>query len=186
MAAVAPGEASTPRYCRRQRRADDESAARQWRGAFTGRDAALGSPVERPGLVRQVSDERVLANRARAYVPHPGDSLRAWQVYGALLILLTITLLVVERRRRPYLLVGWLWFLGTLVPMIGLVQVGRQAMADRYAYLPLIGIFIMVCWGVAEWAAQKRLPSALAAGSEYRRGAGAQHRSPTADRLLVR
>jgi len=93
--------------------------------------------------------------------PHPGDSLRAWQVYGALLILLTISLLVLERRRRPYLLVGWLWFLGTLVPMIGLVQVGRQAMADRYAYLPLIGIFIMVCWGVAEWAAQKRLPSAL-------------------------
>ncbi|MFZ0313264.1 MAG: tetratricopeptide repeat protein [Candidatus Korobacteraceae bacterium] len=82
--------------------------------------------------------------------PHPGDALRAWQVYGALLILLTITLLVVERRRRPYLLVGWLWFLGTLVPMIGLVQVGRQAMADRYAYMPLIGIFIMVCWGVAE------------------------------------
>jgi len=93
--------------------------------------------------------------------PHPGDSLRAWQVYGALLILLTITLLVVERRRRPYLLVGWLWFLGTLVPMIGLVQVGRQAMADRYAYLPLLGIFIMVCWGVAEWAAEERLPAAL-------------------------
>jgi protein O-mannosyl-transferase len=93
--------------------------------------------------------------------PHPGDSLRAWQVYGALLILLTITLLVVERRRRPYLLVGWLWFLGTLVPMIGLVQVGRQAMADRYAYLPLLGIFITVCWGVAEWAAEKRLSVAL-------------------------
>ncbi len=92
--------------------------------------------------------------------PHPGDSLRAWQVYGALLILLTITLLVVERR-RPYLLVGWLWFLGTLVPMIGLVQVGRQAMADRYAYLPLLGIFIMACWGVAEWAAEKHLPAAL-------------------------
>ncbi len=93
--------------------------------------------------------------------PHPGDSLRAWQVYGALLILLTITLLVVERRGRPYLLVGWLWFLGTLVPMIGLVQVGRQAMADRYAYLPLIGIFIMVGWGVAEWSAEKHLPAAL-------------------------
>ncbi|MGD0930835.1 MAG: tetratricopeptide repeat protein [Candidatus Korobacteraceae bacterium] len=93
--------------------------------------------------------------------PHPGDSLRAWQVYGALLILLTITLLVVERRGRPYLLVGWLWFLGTLVPMIGLVQVGRQAMADRYAYLPLIGIFIMVGWGAAEWAADKHLPAAL-------------------------
>jgi len=93
--------------------------------------------------------------------PHPGESLRAWQVYGALLVLLIITLVVVERRRRPYLLVGWLWFLGTLVPMIGLVQVGRQAMADRYAYLPLLGIFIMVCWGVTEWAAKKRLPAAV-------------------------
>jgi len=51
-------------------------------------------------------------------------------------------------RRRPYLAVGWLWFLGTLVPVIGLVQVGRQAMADRYTYIPLIGVFIMVAWGL--------------------------------------
>ena len=47
---------------------------------------------------------------------------------------------------------GWFWFLGTLVPMIGLIQVGSQAMADRYAYLPFVGLFIMVCWGVADWA----------------------------------
>ena len=73
-------------------------------------------------------------------------------------------MLVVERTRRRYLLVGWLWFLGTLVPMIGMVQVGRQAMADRYAYLPLLGIFIMICWGVADWAEEKRLPSAVIAG----------------------
>ena len=91
--------------------------------------------------------------------PHPGASLRAWQVYGALLILLAITSLVIEHRRRRYLLVGWLWFLGTLVPMIGLVQVGRQAMADRYAYLPLLGIFIVICWGVAELAATVHLPT---------------------------
>jgi protein O-mannosyl-transferase len=93
--------------------------------------------------------------------PHPGNALRAWQVYGALLILLTITMYVVEYRRRRYLLVGWLWFLGTLVPMIGLIQVGRQAMADRYAYLPLLGIFIMLCWGVAELAEQVHLPAML-------------------------
>jgi hypothetical protein len=93
--------------------------------------------------------------------PHPGDSLRAWQVYGALLILLTITFYVLEYRRGRYLLVGWLWFLGTLVPMIGLIQVGRQGMADRYAYLPLLGIFIMVCWGVADWASEKHLPAAV-------------------------
>jgi tetratricopeptide (TPR) repeat protein len=93
--------------------------------------------------------------------PHPGDSLRAWQVYGGLLILLTITMLIAERTSRRYLLVGWLWFLGTMVPMIGIVQVGRQAMADRYAYLPLLGIFIMICWGVADWAEEKHFPSAF-------------------------
>lgn len=93
--------------------------------------------------------------------PYPAEGPRAWQVYGALLVLLAITVLVVKHRRRRYLLVGWLWFLGTLVPMIGLVQVGRQAMADRYAYLPLLGIFIMLCWGVSDWAEEKRLPAAL-------------------------
>jgi tetratricopeptide (TPR) repeat protein len=93
--------------------------------------------------------------------PHPGDSLRAWQVYGGLLILLTITMLIAERTSRRYLLVGWLWFLGAMVPMIGVVQVGRQAMADRYAYLPLLGIFIMICWGVADWAGAKHFPAAF-------------------------
>ncbi len=98
--------------------------------------------------------------------PHPGASLRAWQVYGGLLILLAISMLVYERRSQRYLLVGWLWFVGTLVPMIGIVQVGRQAMADRYAYLPLIGIFIMVCWGLSELADERRVPvAALAAAS---------------------
>ena len=93
--------------------------------------------------------------------PHPGASLRAWQVYGALALLLAITMFVIDKRRRGYLLVGWLWFLGTLVPMIGLVQVGRQAMADRYAYLPLLGIFVMLCWGVADFVGEKRLPAML-------------------------
>jgi protein O-mannosyl-transferase len=93
--------------------------------------------------------------------PHPGNSLPAWQVYGGLLILLAITLLVAEAKRRRYLLVGWLWFLGTMVPMIGLVQVGRQEMADRYAYLPLLGIFIMVCWGISDFVEEKHLPKIL-------------------------
>ena len=55
-----------------------------------------------------------------------------------------MTAWVVAARRQRYLPVGWFWFLGTLVPMIGLVQVGTQAMADRYAYLPLVGLFIMI------------------------------------------
>ncbi len=82
--------------------------------------------------------------------PHPGSSLAKWEVLSALLFLMVVTALVIAARRRRYLPVGWLWFLGTLIPMIGLVQVGRQAMADRYAYVPFLGLFIMMCWGVAD------------------------------------
>jgi len=84
--------------------------------------------------------------------PHPLGLPPAWQVVLACLCLLAITALVIAERRRRYLLVGWFWFLGTLVPMIGLVQVGRQAMADRYAYLPCIGLFLLVSWLVADWS----------------------------------
>jgi len=84
--------------------------------------------------------------------PHPGDSLSAWQVTLSALVLLAVTVVVLRFRSRRYLLTGWLWFLGTLVPVIGLVQVGDQAMADRYAYIPLIGIFIMLAWGAADLA----------------------------------
>ena len=59
-------------------------------------------------------------------------------------------MVVVLARRRRYLLVGWLWYLGTLVPVIGLVQVGAQAIADRYTYLPLVGLFLMLAWGVSD------------------------------------
>jgi len=92
--------------------------------------------------------------------PHPPGSPPVWQVVAASLFLLVATALVIAGRRRRYLPVGWLWFLGTLVPMIGLVQVGRQAMADRYAYLSFIGLFIMVCWGVAEWSEDLHLSRA--------------------------
>ena len=61
-------------------------------------------------------------------------------------------------RRRPYLAVGWFWYLGTLVPVIGLVQVGMQSMADRYTYIPLIGIFIVLAWGGWELVERWRLP----------------------------
>jgi protein O-mannosyl-transferase len=97
--------------------------------------------------------------------PHPGSSLKTWAVLAALLLLLAVTALVLRERRRRYLLVGWFWFLGTMVPMIGLVQVGEQAMADRYAYLPFIGLFIMICWGVADWAGQRKASAAVLAGA---------------------
>ena len=74
-----------------------------------------------------------------------------WSVLGAVLILSAATVLFIwKSKRRPYLSVGWLWYLGTLVPVIGLVQVGTQAMADRYSYVSLIGIFIMIAWGVPD------------------------------------
>ena len=85
------------------------------------------------------------------FYPHPSDSLPAWKVTGALAILLVISVAaVIGRRRLPYLFVGWFWFLGTLVPMIGLVQVGSHAMADRYTYVTQIGLYIAVVWGIAD------------------------------------
>lgn len=82
--------------------------------------------------------------------PHPGV-LDPWPVLLAALLLLAITIPIVWKGRRfPYLPVGWFWYLGTLVPVIGLVQVGYQSMADRYTYIPLIGLFIMLSWGFPE------------------------------------
>jgi protein O-mannosyl-transferase len=84
-------------------------------------------------------------------------SFPLWQAVGSLLLLLLISAAVIWRGRRyPYLPVGWFWFLITLLPVIGLVQVGSQSMADRYTYIPLIGLFIMTAWGIPELT--KRLP----------------------------
>jgi len=91
-------------------------------------------------------------SRLAVFYPHPVDRLPLWQPVVCLLILIAVSVAVIYIGRR-YLVVGWLWYLGMLVPVIGLVQVGSQAMADRYTYLPLIGIFIMVAWGIAELSA---------------------------------
>jgi len=100
------------------------------------------------------------SNLAPLY-PHPASYLPGWEVLTAFVFLLAVTTVVIsEWRRRRYLAVGWFWFLGTLVPMIGLVQVGTQAMADRYVYLPFIGLFIMTCWSVADWTAKRRISTA--------------------------
>ena len=100
--------------------------------------------------------------------PHPGDSLAAWRVFLAAAVLVIITALVWRFRTRRYLLVGWFFFLGTLVPVIGLVQVGEAAMADRYAYIPLIGIFVMIAFGISDiaqqesWGSLAAIPAAAA------------------------
>ena len=85
------------------------------------------------------------------FYPNFADQPSWWGVALALLLLSVLTVLAAGRtKQRPYLLVGWLWFLGTLVPVIGLVQVGGQTMADRYTYIPLIGVFLAIVWLVGD------------------------------------
>jgi protein O-mannosyl-transferase len=95
--------------------------------------------------------------RLAAVYPHPEGSLPAWEIAGSAAVLLLVTGLVLRWRERRYLAVGWFWFLGTMVPMIGIVQVGVQAMADRYAYLPYIGLFVGVVWGLTEIARERKI-----------------------------
>jgi len=85
------------------------------------------------------------------FYPHPGDSLPVWQIFGAALLIATVCIWAVRTSKKyPYIGVGLFWYLGTLVPVIGLVQVGEQAMADRYTYIPLIGIFFIIAWGLPD------------------------------------
>jgi tetratricopeptide (TPR) repeat protein len=86
------------------------------------------------------------------FYPYPLHESAARVIGGAAVLALLSVLTIAGARRRPWLAVGWLWFVGMLVPVIGLVQVGDQAMADRYTYLPAIGLFIIVAWGGAELA----------------------------------
>ncbi len=84
------------------------------------------------------------------FYPHRLDSIAPVEVLGAFALLLTLSLVAIRFADRfPYLLAGWLWYIGTLIPVIGLVQVGNQSMADRYTYIPLIGIFLIVVWSVS-------------------------------------
>jgi tetratricopeptide (TPR) repeat protein len=92
------------------------------------------------------------------FYPHTGDALEVRGVLGAVALLVGISAFAWQQRtHRPFVAFGWLWFLLTLAPVIGIVQVGSQAMADRYTYLPLVGIAVAVTWGVSDAAA--RLPA---------------------------
>jgi tetratricopeptide (TPR) repeat protein len=97
--------------------------------------------------------------------PHP-MSLPIWETVGAALLLIILTaLMFIAGRRWPYLIVGWLWYLGTLVPVMGLVQAGPQAMADRFTYIPLIGLFIVVAYGVPDLLTRWRYRNIVLAAS---------------------
>jgi tetratricopeptide (TPR) repeat protein len=95
--------------------------------------------------------------RLAVLYPHPNDHLPLVDVIVAIALIAGVSLLVIYlRRAKPYLVTGWLWYLGMLVPVIGLVQVGEQAHADRYTYLPQIGLYIMVAWAVGDLLAESR------------------------------
>jgi hypothetical protein len=91
------------------------------------------------------------------FYPHPGTSLVLWKVIAAGCVLTVVTIAVWRYRTRRYLVTGWLWYLGSMVPVIGLVQVGQQAMADRYAYIPFLGLFLIVVWLLADASANRRV-----------------------------
>ena len=103
-------------------------------------------------------------NDLAVYYPFAWAGIPAWQIIGAAFVLIGITAFCFSQRKiRPYLIVGWLWFLGTLVPVIGLVQVGGQTMADRYFYIPSIGLFVALAFGLADVAKSWRVAPALSA-----------------------
>jgi hypothetical protein len=101
----------------------------------------------------------VIPRELSVFYPHPvsiGVSIPATHWAGAGIVLIAISALVIwQARTRRYLPVGWLWFLGTLLPVIGLMQVGDQAMADRYSYLPSIGLIVALVWLIGDWAGQR-------------------------------
>ena len=122
----------------------------------TGRQAgSFGHPFDQRLATSLVSYVQYLIQtcwpfRLSVFYPYP-DPYPIWQIAGAFLILAGISFLVLKTARRcPYLPVGWFWYLGTFLPVIGIIQVGAHATADRYTYIPLIGIFIMVVWGLYE------------------------------------
>ena len=135
--------------------------AQRMDGALNVRALSLGARLAN-ALVSYVAyiHKMVWPARLAVLYPHPGATLPLWSVIVAALVLASITILVIlGRKKYPYLVVGWLWYLGTLVPVIGIVQVGSQAMADRYAYVPLIGLFIIIAWGARDLARALHLRS---------------------------
>ncbi len=98
------------------------------------------------------------------YYPYPESGLPAWKIIAAFILLLIISAgAVALRRRQPWFLFGWLWYLGMLVPVIGLIQSGLRAQADRYTYLPQIGLYVLAAWAAANWCAGRR-PRRLVVG----------------------
>jgi tetratricopeptide (TPR) repeat protein len=146
-----------------------------------GADSVVTAIAQRSGnAVRSISEFSISARLETAVVsyvryigkafwpshlapmyPRPQGLLPVWPVVGSVVLLLMLSALVYYWRERRYLVMGWMWFLGTLVPMIGIMTVGDQAMADRYAYLPFIGLFVAVVWTLDEFTNGWRISNAV-------------------------
>ncbi len=136
--------------------------------AYPLRERLLNAPI----AVAQYLKQTLLPSGLAVFYPHPASvhqGVSMVQATAAVVVLLALTAACVwPERRRPYLAVGWLWFLGMLVPVLGLVQVGSQARADRYTYVPLIGVFIALAWLAgdlhAAWPRARPIVAAACAG----------------------
>lgn len=141
----------------------------QWRGgSFVGMDARPWGSRAANALASYVAYLRDMIWPANLSVFYPFTSLPALWIFACFLALAGVSVLAIRLAgRHPYLFVGWMWYLAALVPVIGLVQVGSQARADRYTYLPLIGIFIVAAWGITKMFERLRsgkVPLAIAGG----------------------
>ncbi|MFN0006771.1 MAG: tetratricopeptide repeat protein [Planctomycetota bacterium] len=104
----------------------------------------------------------VLPHALPIFVPHPRGGVSVPLAVGALVLIALVTVLTVRaRQRRPYLLVGWLWYLGTLVPIVGLLQIGEQALAYRYTYVPMIGVYLALVAWMSDLAQERRIDAAI-------------------------
>jgi tetratricopeptide (TPR) repeat protein len=132
--------------------AEEKAAPRDWPFTFSIR---LGNAIL--SYARYIG-EAFWPARLALMILHPGFGLRWWQVWASLVFLIAVTVFVAAERSRRYLTVGWLWLLGTMLPTIGLIQIDLHALADRYAYIAFVGLFLMVCWGLADLAERQHLP----------------------------
>lgn len=134
-------------------------------GAIHSSDFSLANRLQNAVVSYSLYLEKLLwPSKLASFYPHP-EHIPFWQFAIAIAVMTGITAGVLWRREQKYLAVGWLWFLGTMVPMIGIVQAGEQGMADRYAYMPFIGLFISLTWGIAEWAKSRKMRPAYFAVS---------------------
>lgn len=123
----------------------------QWTGIAPIQSLPVGTRISN-ALVSYISymAQMIWPANLAVFYPYP-EMIPVWQVSGSILLLILITLIALRSLRRyPYCMMGWFWYLGTLVPVIGLVQVGNQSMADRYTYIPMIGLFMIIAWTVPD------------------------------------